>query len=55
MHSTVDIFPCDLGDPILIPVADVSETDNKTIDRSIFGNSPVPSQGQDAEEWEDIT
>jgi hypothetical protein len=55
MYPTLDFFPYDLGDPILIPADDDSETANKTIDSSIFGNPSLPSQVEEAEEWADIT
>ena len=39
MYPTLDFFSYDLGDPILIPADDDSETASKTIDSSIFGKS----------------
>jgi hypothetical protein len=55
MYSALDFFPCDLGEPILIPAADASETPDKTIDISICGNVSDSSQDPEAEEWADIT
>ena len=55
MDSTSDIFPCDLDEPILIPGAGDFETANESIHGPVVGQPPVESQGEGAEEWEDIT
>ena len=55
MDSTLDIFPCDLGEPILIPETEMFEAAHESGNRSTFETPFVPSQDQDAPEWADIT
>ncbi len=55
MYSTLDFFPCDLGELMLIPGAEDFEAAAESKNRSVFRNPSVPSQGQEAEEWADIT
>jgi hypothetical protein len=56
MHSTLNVFPCDLDEPILVPGVEDFEAENESMNRSDFGKPSVRSQSQEVEEeWEDIT
>ena len=55
MYSTLEIFSCDLNEPILIPAAEDFEPANESFNRSAFGTGCVRSRSQEADEWSDIT
>lgn len=56
MHSTLYVFPCDLGDPILIPACANSRTADQGIPEARASDaSSVSPQSQEGDEWADVT
>ena len=55
MHLTLDIFPCDLGEPILIPTTNNRELEHKNVEYASFEEPSVPPQVREADDWADIT